>query len=76
MRRLRAALGDILIVGIPNRDFLVAWTPDFAGRAGFVAQISRDMQRRPHPRTDELFVATTDGVRPATRAETAAQRGV
>lgn len=75
LQRLRAALGDTVMIGIPNRDFLVAWTPDFAARAAFVAQIRKDVQTRSHPRTEELFVATADGVRPATKAETVAQSG-
>lgn len=75
LKRLRAALGDTVVIGIPNRDFLVAWTPDFAARADFVAQIRKDMTAQPHSRTDELFVATAAGVRPATEAETAVQSG-
>lgn len=75
LARLRSALADTVVIGIPNRDFLAAWTPDFAARADFVAQIRKDVTARPHPRTDELFVATAEGVRPATKAETAAQSG-
>lgn len=77
MARLRAALGDTVIVGIPIRDFLVAWTPDFVARAQFTVLIDRDSQpgAHSHALTNELFVAAAQGVRPATAAETAAQRG-
>ncbi len=63
-------LGDFVYAGIPNRDFLVLWSQDFAAHAGFVAQIKRDSQNRPYPLTDEIFVITAAGVRPATSAET------
>jgi hypothetical protein len=75
--RLRAALGGTAIIGIPIRDFLMAWTPDFAGRVRLVVIVDEDSQPgiHSHPLTNELFVATAEGVRPATEAETAAQRG-
>jgi hypothetical protein len=42
MRRVRQALNTSLIfAGIPNRDFLIAWTPDFAPRRGFATKIHR-----------------------------------
>ena len=70
MARLRASLNvSSAFVGIPNRDFLVAWTPDFAARRGFAAKIAEDAQRRPHPLTDALFVSSDTGVRLAERSE-------
>jgi Protein of unknown function (DUF1444) len=74
MQRLRAALGDSLIVGIPNRDFMVAWTPDFSAHARFAAQVLDDSNNQGHPLTDELFIANADGIRLATAQEMAAQR--
>jgi uncharacterized protein YtpQ (UPF0354 family) len=68
--RVMSKLGDFVYAGIPNRDFLVLWSQDFAAHAGFVAQIKRDSQSRPYPLTDEIFVITAAGVRPATSAET------
>jgi uncharacterized protein YtpQ (UPF0354 family) len=68
--RVLSKLGDFVFAGIPNRDFLVLWSRDFAAHAGFVAQIRKDSQNRPYPLTDEIFVITADGVRPATSAET------
>jgi hypothetical protein len=68
--RIIAELGDFVYAGIPNRDFLVVWSRDFAAHAGFVAKIKKDSQTQPYPLTDEIFVITASGVRPATRAET------
>lgn len=72
MARLREGLGATsAFVGIPNRDSLVAWTADFSTRPRFAAHVRRDHARRPHPRTDMLFVSTQDGVRVANAAELA-----
>ncbi len=71
--RLRERLSDKVFLAIPNRDFLVAWTPDFAGHAGFVAKVKEDSQTREHPLTDELFVLTKEGIRLATPIEIAGQ---
>lgn len=76
-QRLLKALGsDLVIAGIPNRDFLVAWTPDFSARADFAAKVSEDSESRSHPLTDELFVVDANGVRMATPAELAEQRRI
>jgi uncharacterized protein YtpQ (UPF0354 family) len=49
MRHVREALNVALIfVGIPNRDFLVAWTPDFAPRRAFATKITQEL---PEPAT-------------------------
>jgi uncharacterized protein YtpQ (UPF0354 family) len=69
MRRVRQALNASLIfAGIPNPDFLVAWTPDFAPRRGFATKIAQDFQSRPHPLTDALFASNDNGVRLADAA--------
>lgn len=75
-RLLRALGSDLAIAGIPNRDFLVAWTPDFSARAGFAAKVSEDSKSRPHPLTDELFVIEANGFRVATAAELVEQRRI
>ncbi|QEN87777.1 DUF1444 family protein [Labrys sp. KNU-23] len=76
-QRLLKALGsDLVIAGIPNRDFLVAWTPDFSARAGFAAKVAEDAKARSHPLTDELFVVDANGFRMATPAELAEQRRI
>lgn len=70
MARLREALGvPRAFVGIPNRDFLVAWTPDFAARQGFAAKIRQDAVSKPHPLTDMLFASSSGGVSPLTPDE-------
>jgi uncharacterized protein YtpQ (UPF0354 family) len=70
MARLRAALeSPRVFVGIPSRDFLVAWTPDFAGRKGFALKLREDVLLRPHPLTDALFTSSDAGVALATREE-------
>jgi hypothetical protein len=65
-----AALGEFVDGGIPNRDFFVAWSRDYSYHGQFVEQMAKDVQRRPYPLTDALFVITAGGVRPATVAET------
>lgn len=76
-QRLLKVLGsDLVIAGIPNRDFLVAWTPDFSARAGFAAKVSEDARSRSHPLTDELFVIGANGFRVATAAELVEQRRI
>jgi len=62
MRRVRQTLNTSLVFAcIPNRDFLVAWTPDFAQRRAFATQIAQDFRARPHPLADALF-ASADSV--------------
>jgi len=70
MARLRATL-DVprVFVGIPNRDFLVAWTPDFVGRKGFALKLREDVLIRDHPLTDALFTSSGSGVALATAEE-------
>lgn len=75
MQRLRKALTDTVIVGIPGRDRLVAWTPDCGARARLAADVESDSESLSHPLTGSLFVAGPGGVRLATAAETAAQHG-
>jgi uncharacterized protein YtpQ (UPF0354 family) len=67
--RLMAALGETFFVGIPNRDFLVAWSSDFSRFANIVAQIEKDARQQPYPLTDAVFVVSRDAVRPATAVE-------
>jgi uncharacterized protein YtpQ (UPF0354 family) len=70
MARLRATLeAPRVFVGIPSRDFLVAWTPDFAGRKGFALKLREDAVIRNHPLTDMLFSSSEAGVALATPEE-------
>ena len=69
MRRLRQAMkASLVFVGIPSRDFLVTWTPDFASRRAFATKIAQDFRDRPHPLTDALFASSDSGVRLADAA--------
>jgi uncharacterized protein YtpQ (UPF0354 family) len=63
--RLLVALGTPIFVGIPNRDFLVAWSAD-APFAVFADQVAKDSRERPYPITDTIFRVDRDGVRAVT----------
>jgi uncharacterized protein YtpQ (UPF0354 family) len=63
--RLLDALGAPIFVGIPNRDFLVAWSAD-APFAAFADRVTKDSRERPYPITDAVFRVDRDGVRAAT----------
>lgn len=70
MKRARATLGSPLVfAGIPNRDFLVVWTPDFSARDSFAAKIAEYAREQEHALTDALFVSSESGVRLANAAE-------
>lgn len=62
--RLREALGPDPRVGIPNRDFLVAWSKDFDAEAGFIARVEEDTRVQPYPLTKQIFVIGQEGLRP------------
>ncbi|MCJ2132523.1 hypothetical protein MKK69_00295, partial [Methylobacterium sp. J-026] len=64
MARVRQALrSSMLFAGIPNRDFLVVWTPDFSRRSAFATLIARDITLQPQPLTRALFVVSDIGTR-------------
>ncbi|MFV0368115.1 MAG: DUF1444 family protein [Hyphomicrobiaceae bacterium] len=69
MQRVQKALGTKVMIGIPNRDFLVMWSPDFAKRRQFAAQVAADFKAKPHPLTPELLVFDEKGLRPASSSE-------
>jgi Protein of unknown function (DUF1444) len=71
VKRLHDSLGAAIFVAMPNRDFLVAWTPDWEKRREFAEQVSKDILNRPYPLSDELFVSASDGLRLATKQELA-----
>jgi uncharacterized protein YtpQ (UPF0354 family) len=62
--RLLTALGSPIFVGIPNRDFLVAWSAD-APFAVFADQVAEDFGKQPYPITDTVFHVDGNGVRTA-----------
>jgi len=67
--RLMAAVGEPMFVGVPNRDFLVAWSSDIAQFATFVAKVAEDFGQQPYAITDAIFRVDRKGVRPATVEE-------
>jgi uncharacterized protein YtpQ (UPF0354 family) len=69
MARLRAQLGPAVFAAVPNRDFLVAWSADFAKKREFAAQVAKDAATEAYALTNELFVSSAEGLRVATSAE-------
>ena len=70
MARVRMTLNaPMVFIGIPDRDFAIAWTPDFSGRQGFADKIQRDLASEPYPLTDELFASSDKGLRLMTLEE-------
>lgn len=67
--RLLDALGAPMFVGIPNRDFLVAWSARTALFGKFVERVVEDFNREPYPITDAIFRVDRQSVRPATANE-------
>jgi hypothetical protein len=67
--RLLDALGAPMFVGIPNRDFLVAWSAKTALFGKFVARVVEDFSQEPYPITDTIFRVDRQGIRPATAIE-------
>ncbi len=56
LKRLAGRVKGDLVVGIPNRDFLIAFgDADPAMVASISQQVSRDAHARPYPLTDTLF---------------------
>jgi uncharacterized protein YtpQ (UPF0354 family) len=54
-KRLQKDLGDRCYIAIPNRDFLIGWSPDFTHKEKFVAQVRKDYQSRHHPLTPQVY---------------------
>jgi hypothetical protein len=67
--RLLAALGEPMFVGIPNRDFLVAWSASNAMFSTFVTRVADDFRKQPYAITSAIFRVDREGARPATAAE-------
>jgi uncharacterized protein YtpQ (UPF0354 family) len=59
------ALGMPIFVGIPNRDFLLAWSAD-APFTALASRVAKDFTEQPYPITDAIFYVDHDGVRAAT----------
>lgn len=54
-KRLQRDLGDHCFVAIPNRDFLIGWSPDFTHKEKFIAQVRKDFESRHHPLTPQIY---------------------
>jgi uncharacterized protein YtpQ (UPF0354 family) len=67
--RLRIALGEKFFVGLPNREILIAWSPDWHQKMQFAEQIRSDFVSEPHPRSPEIFAIDEGRLRLATAAE-------
>jgi hypothetical protein len=63
---MRAALGKQLgypfFVAVPNRDFLVAWSSDYAYADQFAAKVGEDFATRGHPISGKVFRVQASGI--------------
>jgi uncharacterized protein YtpQ (UPF0354 family) len=58
-------LGDEYLVGIPNRDFLIAFSErDAETAAGIIRQVKHDFQRMNHPISGTIYRARPDSIEP------------
>ncbi|MBE7491097.1 MAG: DUF1444 family protein [Planctomycetes bacterium] len=63
--RIAAVLGHDLLVGVPNRDFLIVLSaddPELVANVG--AQVAKDAQTQPYAISGKLFRLTKDGLAP------------
>ena len=63
--RLGKELGYPFFVGIPNRDFLVAWSSDYTFADQFANKVREDFSRRSYPVSPEVFRVDASGVSPS-----------
>jgi|GEM_PF-5825971 len=68
-KKISEELGETFFVAFPNRDFLVAWSRDFAYHLDFVERVQSDFESRPHPLSPEVYIGSADGVHEASLAE-------
>jgi hypothetical protein len=62
---LAEGLGDEYLVGLPNRDFLIAFSERDPGTcAGIIRQVKRDHQRMHHPLSGTIYRVRPDSVQP------------
>jgi len=58
-------LGEQYLVGLPNRDFLIAFSErDEETAAGIIRQVKHDYQRMHHPITATIYRAGPDRIEP------------
>ncbi len=68
-KRIVELLGDNYFIAFPNRDFLIAWSNDFANHMEYMAQVEKDFKSRHHPLSPEIFIGNAQGVRKASASE-------
>jgi hypothetical protein len=61
-RSLGEQLGYPYFVAIPNRDFLVAWSNDYAFAAEFEARVRHDFKNRNYPISPEVYRVERDSL--------------
>jgi uncharacterized protein YtpQ (UPF0354 family) len=71
MARMGEELGPEHFVGAPARDLLLAWSVDCSIKRKLAARVAFYALSGPYGLTDELFVWSADGVRPANPDELA-----
>ena len=71
MARMGEELGAEHYVGVPCRDGFLAWSVDCSIKAPLAALLTKYAATLPYSLTDELFVSSAEGVRPANPAELA-----
>ncbi len=67
--RIAELLGETFFIAFPNRDFLVAWSRDYAYHLKFAARVKEDFESRNHPLSPDVFIGTAKGVREASLGE-------
>jgi len=71
MERMGEELGPEHFVGIPNRGLFLAWSVDCSVKHELAALVAAYAETGAYPVTDELFVRSAEGTRPANAAELA-----
>ncbi len=69
--RIAELLGETYFIAFPNRDFLVAWSRDFAFHLDFMTRVREDFESRHHPLSPDVFIGSATEIREATAAELA-----
>jgi len=70
MDQIREGLGTpFIVVGVPTRDVLIAWTPDSAMKTQLARKVVDYMEQGPYSRSRELFAYSSTGLRPLTPFE-------
>lgn len=63
--RLIGILGTPVLAAIPAREAFYAWSPHSTACAENIDRVHASLDKLPHPLSDEIFVLSDDGVRPA-----------